>query len=478
MDTGDFAVARHQAEREKHRVALNSVLAALFLTSMKLVVGIMTGSLGILAEAAHSSLDLVAAAVTFLAVRISGRPADPEHTYGHGKVENLSALFETLLLLLTCVWIIYEAIQRLFFKNVAVDLSLWAFVVMGSSIVVDISRSRMLYRVAKKYQSQALEADALHFSTDIWSSSVVIMGLFLVLIAERLGLPWLTKADTIAASVVAGIVVWVSLQLGRRTITALLDGVPTSLRDEIIQAIRMPGVEDIQQVRVRQSGPEIFVDVALTVKRDTAFERAHDIASQAEEAVRSRLPGADVVVHVEPIRSGREDLQTTIRLLATRQGLSAHGIRIYNLGAAGRALELHLEVSDALSVEEAHAQATTFEQAVRSLAPTIGRIITHIEPVGTSIAQRAATTADESQIRSVLEHLTSDMGIQCQPHDIMVRRAGGELQLSFHCLMEPGTPITEAHKMTERIESLLRQEVTNLGRVVIHLEPRTRDRAD
>jgi divalent metal cation (Fe/Co/Zn/Cd) transporter len=272
--------------------------------------------------------------------------------------------------------------------------------------------------------------------------------------------------------VVAGIVVWVSLQLGRRTVTALLDGVPASLRDEIVKAIQMPGVEEVQQVRVRQSGPETFVDIALTVQRDIALERAHDIASRAEEAIRSRVPGADVVVHIEPIRSSREDLQTTIRVLAAHQGLSAHGIRIYNLGPSGRAIELHLEVSDTLSVEEAHAQATAFEQTLRNAEPNIGQLITHIEPIGASMAQRAANAADQSQVRRVLEQLTRETGIMCQPHEIMLRRAGGELQLAFHCLMEPGTPITEAHKMTERVESLLRQEVPDLGRVLIHLEPR------
>ncbi len=257
--------SRSTADREKRWAALTSVLAAVFLTLMKLVVGILTGSLGILAEAAHSALDLVAAAVTLFAVRVSGRPADQEHSYGHGKVENLSALFETLLLLVTCVWIIYEAIQRLFFKSVEVDPSIWAFLVMFIAIVVDFSRSRMLYRVAKKYDSQALEADALHFSTDIWSSSVVIGGLVLVVISQRFGIPWLAKADSVAAIGVAGIVVWVSLQLGQRTVMALLDGVPASLRDAVFRAVRVPGVVEVKQVRVRRSGPEAFADVRLSV---------------------------------------------------------------------------------------------------------------------------------------------------------------------------------------------------------------------
>jgi cation diffusion facilitator family transporter len=163
---------------EKRSVAISSVIAAVGLTGFKLIVGFATGSLGILAEAAHSGLDLMAAVMTFLAVRISGKPADPNHLYGHGKVENLSALFETLLLLVTCIWIIYEARHRLLFHTIDLEVNYWSFTVMITSIVVDISRSRMLYRAARKYNSQALEADALHFSTDIWSSGVVILGLF------------------------------------------------------------------------------------------------------------------------------------------------------------------------------------------------------------------------------------------------------------------------------------------------------------
>jgi cation diffusion facilitator family transporter len=460
-----------QADREKRWAALSSVLAAVFLTVMKLVIGFLTGSLGILAEALHSGLDLVAAAVTLFAVRVSGRPADQEHTYGHGKIENLSALFETLLLLATCVWIIVEAVQRLFFKDVAVEASLWAFVIMIVAIVIDYSRSSMLYRVARKYDSQALEADALHFSTDIWSSSVVIGGLVLVKVAEWVNVPWLAKADAVAALGVAAIVVWVSLQLGQRTVMALLDGVPAAVRDDVVRAVRVPGVAEVKQVRVRRSGPEAFVDVLLSVGRETSFERTHDIASAAEAAVRKVLPGADVIVHVEPVKVNHEGMLTTVRVLAGRHGLGAHGIRIYDLGTGGHAVELHLEVSDALSVEQAHVQASAFEQALDQALPGITQVITHLEPVGDGVSRREATSADEVQVHRVLDHLVKEAGVNCQPHEVIVRRARGELQLSFHCTLDADTPITAAHTLTERIESLLRQEVPNLGRVVIHVEP-------
>ncbi len=458
-------------EHEKNRAALSSVVAAVFLTLFKLVVGVMTGSLGILAEVAHSGLDLVAAVVTLVAVRLSGRPADKEHTYGHGKVENLSALFETLLLLGTCVWIIYEAIRRLFFEEVHVEPSIWGFIVMGVAIAIDWSRSRLLYRTAKKYDSQALEADALHFSTDIWSSAVVIVGLGFVFLSQRLGIPLLAKADAVAALIVAGIVVYVSVQLGSRTVAALIDGVPASVRDDVLRSVRVPGVLEVKQVRVRRSGPESFADVRLTVARDTPFEKTHDIALAAEQAVRQVLPGADVVVQVDPVKSDHESVLATVRVLAAQHGLGAHGIRTYDLQSGGHLLELHLEVSDSLTVEQAHAQATAFEEALRKTLPAIDQVITHIEPTSEALTRKQATAADEERVREILRTLDRENGLGCKPHDITVRRIGGELQVTFHCTVDSSLPITEAHTLTERIENLLRNQVNNLGRVVIHVEP-------
>lgn len=291
-----------EAEHEKNSAALSSVVAAVFLTAFKIIIGVMTGSLGILSEAAHSGLDLVAALITFLAVRVSGKPADTRHHYGHGKVENFSALIETLLLLATCIWIIYEAIQRLFFKAVHVEASIWGFIVMGTSIIIDFSRSRVLMRAARKHHSQALEADALHFSTDIWSSSVVIVGLIGVSISEMLpSLGWLEQADAVAAMMVALIVIYVSIQLGKRTIDGLLDAAPAGLADEVQRAAEtIPGVIDCHAVRIRPSGPRTFVDMHILVDGKLSLEEAHALTEKVEEVVGQIAHNADVNVHVEP----------------------------------------------------------------------------------------------------------------------------------------------------------------------------------
>ena len=288
--------------QEKNIAALNSVAAAFLLTGLKVVVGLLSGSMGILAEAAHSGLDLAAAIVTCLAVRAASKPPDRDHAYGHGKVENLSALVETLLLLATCAWIIRESLHRLTSQHADVDASFWAFAVMGISIAVDVSRSRMLYRVAAKHRSQALEADALHFSTDIWSSAVVILGLLGVRLAGWYpGLGFLMQADAVAALIVAGIVVVVSGRLGVRTIHALLDSSPPGVDDKIKAVVAaVDGVFDCHAIRVRHSGPYYFVDLHITVDGEQSLRLAHELTERVEHAVEAILPGADVTVHPEP----------------------------------------------------------------------------------------------------------------------------------------------------------------------------------
>jgi cation diffusion facilitator family transporter len=272
------------------------------LTAFKIVVGVLTGSLGILAEAAHSGLDLVAAGMTFFAVRVSSRPPDRSHLYGHGKVENLSAAFETLLLLVTCVWIVWEAVHRLMSHNEVVQVTVWSFVVMITSIAVDASRSRVLARAAKKYNSQALEADALHFQTDIWSSAVVILGL----IAVKAGEIWpaaavLRSGDAVAALGVCVVVTWISVQLGRRTIDALLDSAPEGMEGRIESVVKaVPGVLNCHNVRVRSSGPNLFVDLHVMFDGRQSLTEAHSLTETIETAIRDIAPDADVTVHPEP----------------------------------------------------------------------------------------------------------------------------------------------------------------------------------
>jgi cation diffusion facilitator family transporter len=289
-------------DREKQSVARSSLLAAVGLTAFKIVVGMATGSLGILAEAAHSGLDLVTSGMTLVAVRLSGRPADRTHLYGHGKIENLSALSETLLLFATCLWIVWEAVRRLVYHRVDVEVTGWSFAVMAVSIATDFSRSRALARTAKKYRSQALEADALHFQTDMWSSAVVIFGL----IAVKAGdwsprLVFLRNADAVAALGVSGLVAWVSAQLGRRTVDALMDTAPAGMEERITAAVAaVEGVRDCHNLRIRYSGPVLFIDLHVLVDGEQTLKQAHQLTETIEATIQRIAPEADVTVHPEP----------------------------------------------------------------------------------------------------------------------------------------------------------------------------------
>lgn len=283
-----------KALNEKTRVALLSVFAAVFLTLSKFLIGVLTGSLGILSEALHSCLDMVAAIITFFSVRISDRPADRDHHYGHGKVENLSALIETLLLLITCVWIIHEAVGRLISGRTEIEVTIWSYVVVVASIIVDLSRSRALMKAAEEYNSQALEADAIHFSTDIWSSSVVLLGL----ICSNFGFYW---ADPVAALFVAVIVIYVSYRLGRKAVDVLLDKA-TDDYDDIIEECRcaVPHITSIHDVKVRRAGADVFIDMIVHLDPGVSILEAHRMSDELEKNIMSRINRCTVHIHQEP----------------------------------------------------------------------------------------------------------------------------------------------------------------------------------
>jgi cation diffusion facilitator family transporter len=462
------------ARREKRAAAASSVVAAVLLTSFKLVVGFMTGSLGILAEAAHSGLDLVAALVTLFAVRISARPPDKQHMYGYGKVENLSALVETLLLLITCVWIVFEAIQRLFFKSVEIDASLWAFGVMIVSIVVDVSRSRMLYRTARKHHSQALEADALHFSTDIWSSSVVIVGLALVWLSGRLGprWEWLHEADAGAALMVALIVVYVSVRLGRRAISVLLDVAPPGLAEQVaMETSRVDGVHSLGPVRVRQAGGSVFVDLTVNVDRNASLEEAHQIATTVDDRVSRLVHRGDVVVHVDPVRRPTESLTQTIGTISARLGLRTHFIHAHEV--RGRYfVDIHVEVPPELTLGQAHDQVSRLELAVREELPLVKDVHSHIEPLATPVAPVASLGAGEERaLRARIEAVASEVEGLRGYNRLHIRPQPGGYDVVLHCLADPDMPIVEAHRLADELENRILMRIAGIGGALVHVEP-------
>ena len=305
---------------DKQKAALSSVFAAIFLTSMKIVVGIFTGSLGILSEALHSALDLCAAVITFFAVRFSDIPADAKHHYGHGKIESFSALIETVLLFITCGWIIYEAVEKLFFGNGVELVGIqWGVLTMTISIIVDASRVKVLKQAAKEHGSQALEADALHFSSDVWSSSVVIGGLVFVWIGDYFNIPVLKYADSIAALGVALLVIKVSIKLGKETIDDLLDTAPNGMKEMIEKEIsKISGVLQINEIRIRPSGAVRYININVGIDPNQSQRTVHTMVHEIRETISVKIPRCDIVVSTFPVDALGSDDSSRVKGIMTK----------------------------------------------------------------------------------------------------------------------------------------------------------------
>lgn len=485
-------ISTREAQREKRGVALSSVGAAIGLTGIKIVVAVLTGSLGILAEAAHSGLDLVAALLTFFAVRVADKPADATHNYGHGKVENLSAFLESGLLALTALWIIYEAIHRLIYHDQTIDASIWAFTVMIIAVLVDYTRSRALLRVARRLGSQALEADALHFRTDIWSSLMVIAGLAVVAIARRWNLPaWLGQADAVAALGVSLIVIWVSIRLAKDTIDVLTDHAPQDIDEQIYKAIQsVKNVTEVRRVRARRAGNKLFADVVIAAPRTLTFEQIHELSERVEGAaiksVRLKSLGSevDVLVHVEPTQDPGETVIEQIHYLAECQGVHVHDVRVREVNGQLEA-DFDLEVHADMDLQEAHKIATNLEQTILQDNPHLRRVTTHLEAPSASIERRQDVTAQHPAMAARIIKIADTIAGKGSAHDVHLyqpylslagntqpaQRRQEELDLVLHTLCEPHIPLSQAHLQAEEIQRALRQAYPDLGSVVIHTEP-------
>jgi len=460
---------------EKRNAAGNSVLAAIVITVLKMVVGFSTGSLGILSEAAHSGLDLIASLLTFFSVGVSDKPADADHQYGHGKIENFSAFVETGLLLLTCAWIVYEAATRLFFRHIDIEPSPAAFAVMLFSMGIDWWRSRALGRIANKYESQALEADALHFSTDIWSAGVVILGLVLVLLGRAYHLEWLRDADPVAALFVAGVVVSVSWRLARRTVDALLDAAPPGVRSQIYDAVsHVDGVLEVDRVRIRRAGNRYFADLAVGLARTVTFQRSGQLAAAVTESVRRILPNADVTVQPLPRAQRTENIFDRIRAVATHNNLNVHDISVQDL--AGRLhVEQHIELDERMTLKQAHDQVTELEADMRRDVPEIADILTHIESEPATIETPEELVGDaelEHRLRAVAAQFPEILDV----HEFIFKRVRGRLYLSCHCTLSDSLTLARVHEIQTELEIRFKQDAPELYRVLIHPEPSTDNR--
>jgi cation diffusion facilitator family transporter len=451
--------------REKKRVALSSVLAALAITALKLIVGLQTNSLGILSEAAHSGLDLMAAIMTYFAVSIADRPPDKEHPYGHGKVENISAFLETLLLVVTCTWIISEAVHRLASGTTHVEATVWGFGVIILSITVDVSRSRALSRMAKKHKSQALEADALHFSSDVWSSLVVIAGLVFVGIGKPL-------FDPIAAMTVALLVLFASYRLGRRTINALMDRVPDGLHEELVDTVRgVEGVAEVRAVRLRSSGPKLFVDATVAIARTMPFQQAHSVMDNIERAIHDRHEHAEVMVHGEPYESKDESIADRIRMIVLAKGLGApHNLEILQKDKKYH-IDFDIEYMKGKEFVEAHDLTSEVERDIRHKVPDVEKVTIHMEEYDPGEVETEEGDVQESRLRKEIGLILKAERKILRYSDLTLLKLGARYNLTVNCQFEKEKTLDEIHQAISEMERKLHGKIRTLRRITIHAEP-------
>jgi cation diffusion facilitator family transporter len=463
-------IARFSAE--KRRVALHSMLAAAVMTLLKLVTGLMSGSLGVLSDAAHSGLDMIGAALTFFSVRVSDMPADEDHTYGHGKVENLSSFGEVILMAVSSGWIIWEAIQRMI-HFVPLRNSVWPVAVVVSSIGVDFWRSRKLQEVADRTGSSALATDAFHFASDIWSSLAVLCGLGASWIGMHFGIGSLRYADPVAAVLVSLLILRLTIRLGREAVGVLLDQIPAQTRRRLMEEVaRVPGVLSVEQARVRRAGANYFADLTLALPRHYTFEHTGELVREATEAVQRTLPEADVVIHTVPRQARTESIFDRVRAVAARNNVSVHDLSVQSHQGRLR-VELHIELDETLPLLAAHNFVCSMEAEILRKVPEIDAVLSHIESEPATIEQPTEMIEENRRIEQALRATAAQIAEIVDVHEIQVGRRGEHTYVSCHCTLPDDLTMQRVHLAITALEDRFRLECSEVERVTIHPEPAT-----
>jgi cation diffusion facilitator family transporter len=457
----------------KQRVTRDSMLAAAAMTVLKLAAGLLSGSLGVLSDAAHSGLDLVGAALTYFSVRVSDKPADEDHTYGHGKVENLSALGEAILMAISCAWIIAEALDRIFHNQTVLRHSVWPVAVLLSSIAVDWWRSRKLRKVAEATGSPALATDAFHFASDIWSTVAVLGGLAASWIGERVGVYQLRLADPVAALVVSVMILRLTILLGKETIAVLLDAIPAETRANLVHEVeRVQGVLAVEKARVRRAGAGHFVDLTLAMPSRYTFEHTGELVDAATDAVHRILPAADVVVHPVPRMARAESIFDRVRAAAARHNVSVHDLSVQSVHGKLR-VEQHLELDETLTLVKAHEFVTLLEAEILRATPELDAILTHIESEPATIEQPEETVEEIRRIEQALLEAAQQFPEILDVHEILVGRAGDHISISCHCTLPDELTMLQVHEAITALEDRFKLLCPEVRRVTIHPEPAT-----
>ena len=449
------------------------MVAAAAMTVLKLAAGLLSGSLGVLSDAAHSALDLVAVTLTFFSVQVSDKPADEDHTYGHGKIENLSAFLEAGLMAVSCAWIIWEAMERMVRHTVVLHHSVWPVLVLLTSIGVDWWRSRRLRAVAEKTGSPALATDAFHFASDIWSTLAVLCGLCASWIGVRMGIGWLGYADPFAAVVVSLMILRMTLYLGRETVAVLMDEVPVETRQRLVDEVaKVDGVLEVEQARVRRAGSIYFADLTLALPRQYTFEHTGELVRAATEAAHRALPQADVVIHTVPREARAESIFDRVRAVAARNNVNVHELSVQSHHGRLR-VEQHVELDEDMTLLAAHGFVSAMEAEILREAPEIDSVLTHIEGEPATIEQPEEIVEVDRKIEYALRQTARMFAEIKDVHEIVVGRTVDHISLSCHCTLPDELPMLKVHEVITALEDRFKLECPEVYRVTIHPEPAT-----
>jgi cation diffusion facilitator family transporter len=448
----------------KSSVATISIFASGGMAAAKFVVGVAIGSLALISEALHSSIDLVATIITWAVVRVSDRPADQEHHYGHGKLESISALGIIALLYVLAGGILVEAYSRWSEGTPPPSISPIPFIVLVVDIIVNLWRARALHRAARETKSQALEADALHFASDVMGSFAVIVGLVLA----GLGFWW---GDVAAAGAVAIMIALLGLRMARSTVETLTDRAPEGALEKATVAIRnVPGVVDVERLRVRMVGPTYFIDAIAKVPRTYPIDRVDEIKRRAQAAVAAALGDADLTFTAVPVARDNETVRERIMVIARNSGLAIHHVTVHNLGGK-LIVGIDLEVDENMELATAHEVTHVLEQNIREDFGEDVEVDIHVEPLEPELPWGSDASPDQVEtIRQALTSFAAGSPIH-DIHNVRVRDTDAGQVVNFHCRAAPSMSVTKVHESVDKIERALRRAFPTIKRVISHAEP-------
>lgn len=464
----DVSVAESR-NKKKINVAISSLIAAVVIVLLKLFASIASGSLAVLSELFHSTTDLFACLITIISIRYSSKPPDKEHQYGHEKIESISALIQVLILILMCGYVFYEAIDRII-NPPEIELNIYIFSVIILCILIDFSRAKALKKVAKETKSQALEADALHFSSDILSSFIVLTSMILTKAGVNVII------DSITAIIVGIIIIITTFRLIRKAVNSLLDRTPDNIYEEIYGIIENTnGVEGIKNLRVRRTGMKTYVDSTIYVNRTLNFAKVHKIMDEVENNIQSYIEESDIIIHSEPCETKSETVNEKVKLIVDEYDLKSHDIFSYMTDNKIN-IDLHIEIDDKLNIEKAHNMITDIENHIMRNIENAGSVNIHIDEPSRTLTHTKDITKDSREIVDLICTVIEENEYFCEHSDIKILSTDGKIRISLNCRFQADLPFEDVHdKVTmleNKIYTILKKSYTSLSKVIIHAEPK------